>query len=82
MYRLLIARQNSISFRVVQASSVECYSNHTTTRIRIQTAGLAFDGTGLCSYRVRGVDVSSAKHLTVESYKRSFMLLTGILIVY
>jgi len=26
--RLLIACQNNISFRVVQASSVECYSNH------------------------------------------------------
>jgi len=29
------------------------YSNHTTTRISIQTAELAFGGTGLCSYRVR-----------------------------
>jgi len=44
------------------------YSNHTITRISIQTAGLAFGGTGLCSYRVRGVDGSRAKHLTVESY--------------
>jgi len=44
------------------------YSNHTTTRIRIQTAGLAFGGTGLCSCRIRGVDGSYAKHLTVESY--------------
>ena len=35
---------------------VECYSNHTITRISIQTAGLSFGGTGLCSYRVRGVD--------------------------
>jgi len=35
---------------------------------RILTAGLAFGGTGLCSYRVRGVDGSCAKHLTVESY--------------
>ena len=39
-----------------------------TTRISIQTAGLAFGCTGLCSYRVRGVDGSYAKHLTVESY--------------
>ena len=38
------------------------------TRISIQTAGLAFGGTGLCSYRVRGVDGSCAKHVTVESY--------------
>ena len=37
-------------------------------RISIQTAGLAFVGTGLCSYRVRCVDGSCAKHLTVESY--------------
>jgi len=29
---------------------------------------LSVDGTGLCSYRVRGVDGSCAKHLTVESY--------------
>jgi len=50
------------------ASLAECYSNHITTRICIQTAGLAFGGTGLCSYRVRGVDGSCAKHLTVESY--------------
>ena len=52
----------------LQASLVECYSNHIITRISIQTAGLAFGGTGLCSYRVRGVDGSCAKHLTVESY--------------
>ena len=37
------------------------------TRISIQTAGLAFGGTGLCTYRVRGVDSSCAEHLTVES---------------
>ena len=34
----------------------------------MQTAGLVFGGTGLCSYRVSGVDGSCAKHLTVESY--------------
>ena len=38
------------------------------TRISIQTAGLAFSGTGLRSYRVIGVDGSCAEHLTVESY--------------
>ena len=32
------------------------------------TAGLEFGGTGLCSYRVRGVDGNCAEHLTVESY--------------
>ena len=45
----------------------ECYNNH-ITRISIKTAGLAFGGTGLCSYRVRGAGGSCAKHLTVESY--------------
>ena len=44
-------------------------SNSTTiTRFSTQTAGLAFGGTGLCSYHVRGVDGSCAKHLSVESY--------------
>ena len=60
--------QNSISFHVVQASLVECYYNRIITRFSIQTAGLAFGGTGLCSYRVRGVSGSCAEHLTVESY--------------
>ena len=52
--------------------------------ISIQTAGLAFGGTGLCSYRVRGVDGSCAEHLTVESYtviiicQQSYLLLFGI----
>jgi len=46
----------------------------------IQTAGLAFGGTGLCAYRVRGVDVSCVEHLTVESYtviicQQSYLLL-------
>ena len=36
--------------------------------VSIQTAGLAFGGTGLCSYRVRGVDGSCAKRLIVESF--------------
>jgi len=54
----------------VPAAQRSFYSsrNHTTTRIRIQTAGLAFGGTGLCSCRVGGVDGSCARHLTVESY--------------
>ena len=52
----------------IAPSLVECYSNHIITRISIQTAGLAFSGTGLCTYRVRGVDGSCAEHLTVESY--------------
>ena len=44
------------------------YYNRTITRFSIQTAGLAFGGTGLCSYRVRGVGGSCAEHLTVKSY--------------
>ena len=35
-----------------------CMYNNTN----IQTAGLAFGGTGLCSYRVRGVGGSCAEH--------------------
>ena len=57
--------------------------NRTITRFSTQTAGLAFGGTGLCSYRVRGVDYSCAEHLTVESYtvficQQSYLLLFGI----
>jgi len=37
-------------------------------------------GTGLCSYHVRGVDGSCAKHLTTEFYM-VIMLLTFILII-
>jgi len=54
------------------------YSNHMITRISIQTTGLAFGGNGRCSYLVRGVGDSCAKHVTVESYMVS-MLLTVIL---
>ena len=46
----------------------------------MQTAGLAFGGTGLCSCPVTGVDGSCAKHLTVESYT-VVLLLTVILII-
>ena len=52
--------------------------------VDLQTAGLAFGGTGLCSYRVRGVDGIRAEHLTVErSYtvficQQSYLLLFGI----
>jgi len=54
--------------------------NHTITRISIQTTGLAFDGTGLCSYHVRGVDGSCAKHL--ESYTVAMLLtVIGLLII-
>jgi len=66
---------------IVEASLLKCYSNHIITRISTQTAGLAFGGTGLCSYRVRGVDGSCAEHLTVESYtviicQQSYLLLS------
>ena len=49
-------------------------------KISIQTAGLAFGGPGLCSYRVKGVDGSHAKHLTVESYA-TVMLPAFLLII-
>ena len=50
------------------------------TRIRIPTAGLAF--CYMCSYRVRGVDGSCAKHLTAESYTVVMLLtVTGLLII-
>ena len=52
----------------------------TTSIISIQTAGIALGGTGLCSYRVRGVDGSCTKRLTVESYT-VVVLLTFILII-
>jgi len=42
--------------------------------------GVAFGGNDLCSYRVRGVDGSYAKHLAVESYT-VVMLLTFALII-
>jgi len=67
-YRMALLRLNAI---------VE----HIITRISIQTAGLAFGGTGLCSYRVRGVDGSYAEHLTIEFYT-VVMLLTFILLVF
>jgi len=47
----------------------------------IQTAGLAFGGTGLCSYRVRGVDGSCVKHLTVESYTVIYAANSHIIII-
>ena len=43
----------------------ELYWNSWTS---IQTAGLVFGGTSLCSCHVRRVDGSCAKHFTVESY--------------
>jgi len=52
--------------RVPSAATVVGWSASTDVcvQIRIQTAGLAFGGTGLCSCRVRGVGGSCAKHLT------------------
>ena len=46
----------------------------------IQTAGLAFGGTGLCSYRVRGVEGSCAEHLAIEFYM-VVKLLTFVLVI-
>ena len=59
---------------------VECYTYHIITPVIIHPAGLPFGGTGLCTYRVRGVDGSCAKRLTVEYYT-VVMLLTFILII-
>jgi len=44
-------------------------------------SGMTVGGTGLCSYRVRGVDGSCAEHSTVESYtvcQQSYLLLFGV----
>ena len=61
-------RLRTVATDVVVWRGLNAIANHTTTRISIQTAGLTFGGTGLCSCRVRGVDGSCAKHSTVESY--------------
>ena len=53
---------------MMNQTSVLTSDNGAETRFSIQTAGLAFGGTGLCSYRVRGVGGIYAEHLTVESY--------------
>ena len=42
---------------------------------------MAFGGTGLCSYRVRGVDGICAEHLTVESYTAFICQQSYLLIV-
>jgi len=73
--------------RRLKTHRVECYYNRTITRFSIQTAGLAFGGTGLCSYRVRGVGGSCAEHLTVESYTiiisiQSYLLSYLLLLVF
>ena len=53
---------------------------HLPTRIRIPIAGVVFGRHhSQCSYRVRGVEGSCAKHLTIEFYM-VVMLLTFILI--
>jgi len=51
---------------IVLAFEILRYSQSSLFESR--NAGLAFGGTGLRSYRVRGIDGSRAKHLTVESY--------------
>jgi len=56
--------------------------NRTITRFSIQTAGLPFGGTGLCSYRVRGVGGSRAEHLTVEPYTIIISLQSYLLYTY
>jgi len=73
-----VARKKPSTFRPHRIHNARMW--HITTRISIQTAGLAFGGTGLCTYRVRGVDGSCAEHFTVESYtvficQQSYLLL-------
>jgi len=73
-----VARKKPSTFRPHRIHNARIW--HTTTRISIQTAGLVFGGTSLCTYRVRGVDGSCAEHLTVESYtvficQQSYLLL-------
>ena len=46
-----------------------------------QTVGLAFGGTGLCSYHVRGVGGSRAEHLTVYDHYLPTVILIVILII-
>ena len=60
----------------------ECYYNRTITRFSIQTAGLAFGGTGLCSYRVRGVGGSYAEHLTRILYDHYLPTVILLLLVF
>jgi len=48
---------STIATSIVHFTLVECYNNRIITRISIQTAGLAFGCTGLCTYRVRALEV-------------------------
>jgi len=45
------------------------------------SAALSDRPTGLCSYRVRGVDGSCAEHLTVESYTAIYAANSHIFII-
>jgi len=63
-----ITQQYELSDIGLSCIAASVFNKLTYLLIRIQTAGLAFGGTGLCSCRVRGVDGSYTKHLTVESY--------------
>jgi len=51
---------------VIQTLSIPVNSRYLNADDGVDT--VAFGGTGLCAYRVRGVDGNCAKHLTVETY--------------
>jgi len=89
MLQLKIIRLMGIAVSLLLSQTIVAFLffcvifNHIITRISIQTDGLAFGGTDLCTYRVRGVDGSCAEHLTVEYYtvficQQSHLLLLGI----
>ena len=67
---LLQDRETEVSFVYIIYNTMYKLVKHIITRIRISNAGVAFGRhRGVCSYRVRGVDGSCAKHLTVKSLR-------------
>jgi len=74
------------AFSFLPSNSIRL-QHRSPSRFSIQTAGLAFGGTSLCSYRVRGVGGSCAEHFTVESYTiiislQSYLLSYLLLLVF
>ena len=69
LHRVQVYTHRRRKFSNDSITNIPYASRSGITRISIQTAVLAFGGTGLCSCRVTGVGGSCPKHLTVESYK-------------
>ena len=68
---------------VMDDESGESMELHTITRFSIKTAGLAFGGTGLFSYRVRGVGGSCAEHFNCRIlYDRHLPTVILLLLVF